>query len=164
VPVLTDGDFTLYESNAIVQYLDEAYPGRGAPLFPGDVRQRARVRRLISEIDDYVREAIQPLATAAFTQKPEERDADLLTGAVDNLRREWKLFTRYLQGDFLAGPLSAADFVLYPRVAFLKRCEKRLPGFDSDALLTPALRAWKARVEALPYLDKTVPPHWKQNP
>jgi glutathione S-transferase len=164
VPVLTDGDFTLYESNAIVEYLDEAYPGRGAPLFPVDVKQRARVRRLISEIDNYVTEVIEPLAVAAFEQKPEQRDADLLTRAVDNVRQEWKLFTRYLQGDFLVGPLSAADFVLYPRVAFLKRCEKRLPGFDSDALLTPPLRAWKARIEALPYFDKTIPPHWKQNP
>ena len=32
VPVLVDGDFVLYESNAIVEYLDDAYPGRGAPL------------------------------------------------------------------------------------------------------------------------------------
>ena len=45
VPVLVDGDFVLYESNAIVEYLDEAFPGRGAPLFPGDVKARAIARR-----------------------------------------------------------------------------------------------------------------------
>src|SRR5689334_11937043 len=57
VPVIVDDGFVLYESNAIVEYLDEAYPGRGAPLFPGDVRQRALVRRLIEETDNYVDKA-----------------------------------------------------------------------------------------------------------
>src|SRR5713101_8100620 len=41
VPTLVDGDFVLYESNAITAYLDDAYPGRGAPLFPGDAKTRA---------------------------------------------------------------------------------------------------------------------------
>jgi hypothetical protein len=30
--------------------------------------------------------------------------------------------------------------------------------------VTPQLLAWKARIEALPYFDKTYPPHWRQPP
>lgn len=161
VPVLLDGDYVLYESNAIVEYLDEAYPGRGAPLFPGDAPLRADTRRLIIETDEYLGVAISPLSAAAFQQKPEERDATAVEAAIAGVRDELAAFTRYLRGDFLVGPLSAADFSLYPRVAFLFRCERKLPGFDAAKLMPPALRAWKERIEALPYLDKTIPPHWK---
>ena len=70
--------------------------------------------------------------------------------------------TRYMQGEFLVGPLSAADFSLYPPVAFMFRTRVKLPDFDADGLLTPELKRWKERIEALPYFDKTVPPHWKE--
>jgi glutathione S-transferase len=59
------------------------------------------------------------------------------------------------------GPLSAADFALYPLVRFIKRCEIKLPDLDADGVLTPEFKAWKARIERLPYFDKTIPPHWK---
>jgi glutathione S-transferase len=163
VPVLLDGDFVLYESNAIVEYLDEAYPATGARLFPGDVRTRALVRRLVMEVDNYFDEAIDPLTTQAFDRKPEERDARQIVAARQAVVEEFVLFDKAMRGDFLAGPLSAADFALYPLVAFLKRCELRLPDLDADGMLTPAIRAWKARIEALSYFEKTVPPHWKKN-
>jgi glutathione S-transferase len=162
VPVLVDGDFVLYESNAIVEYLDEAYPATGAPLFPGDVRSRAIVRRLIMEVDSYFDDALDPLTTQAFSKKPEERDPRAIADGRKAVVEDLVLFSDAMRGDFLAGPLSAADFALYPMVAFLKRCELKLPDLDADGMLTPRLRAWKARIEGLPYLDKTVPPHWKK--
>ena len=33
----------------------------------------------------------------------------------------------------------------------------------ADGLLTPALKSWKARIDALPYFSKTIPPHWQQS-
>jgi len=162
VPVLVDGDFVLYESNAIVEYLDEAFPATGAPLFPGDARTRALVRRLISEIDNYFDEACEPVFDQAFWKKPEERDAQNIADGRNAVIEELALFTKSLRGDFLVGPLSAADFAFYPLVAFLKRCEIKLPDLDADGMLTPELKAWRARMEALPYFDRTIPPHWKQ--
>jgi glutathione S-transferase len=162
VPVIVDGDFVLYESNAIVEYLDDAYAGRGQPLFPGDVRQRALVRRLVAEADNYFDKATDPVVEEAFAKKPEERDAARLAAALATLREEVALFTGYMRGDFLAGPLSAADFALYPLAGFLDRCATRLPDFDPASVMTPRFAAWKARVEALPYFDKAYPPHWKR--
>jgi glutathione S-transferase len=162
VPVVVDGDFVLYESNAIVEYLDEAYPATGASLFPGNAQSRALVRRLIMEVDNYVDEAVDPIIEQAFYKKPEERDLEKFGAGRDAMIAEYALFTKALRGDFLAGPLSAADFAFYPLVAFMKRCEVKMPDFDSDGMLTPELRGWKKRMEALPYLEKTIPPHWKQ--
>jgi glutathione S-transferase len=161
VPVLVDGDFVLYESNAIVEYLDEAYPATGAPLFPGDVRTRALERRLIMEVDNYLDDAIDVLTTQAFARKPEERDPRQIADGRKAIVEELALFTNAMRGEFLAGALSAADYALYPLVAFLGRCQMKLPDLDADGMLTPELRAWKSRIEGLSYFDRTIPPHWK---
>lgn len=161
VPTLVDGNFVVYESNAIVEYLEDAYPRHGEHLFPGDVRTRATARRLISEVDDYFDKALDPLTTQAFSKKPNERDPKAIADARKAVMDELALFTRYLAGDFLVGPLSAADFAFYPLVAFIKRCETKLPDLDADGMLTPELRLWKARMEQLPFHEKTIPPHWK---
>ena len=162
VPVIVDGDFVLYESNAIVEYLEDAYPSSGSPLFPGDARTRALARRLIMEVDNYFDEAIDPLTTEAFGKKPEERDASAIAASRAATVGELKYFTKQMRGDFLAGPLSAADFAFYPYISYLPRCQLKLPDLDADGMLTPELRAWKGRVERLPFFDKTYPPHWKQ--
>lgn len=162
VPTIVDGDFVLYESNAIVEYLDEAYAGRGAPLFPGDTRRRALIRRLICEVDNYFDKAIDPVIDELLYKKPEEKDAKRLADGVQAVTEDYALFERALAGDYLAGPLSAADFAFYPLVAFLDRCAVRVPGFDAARLLPPGLAAWKGRMEALPFLAATIPPHWQK--
>ena len=162
VPVLVDGDFVLYESNAIVEYFDEAYPATGAPLFPGDARTRALARRCILEVDNYFSKAADPLFEQAFWVKPEERNAETIAAGRKAIAEEAVMFTASMRGEFLVGALSAADFALYPLVAFAKRCEdKKLPDLGFETLFTPQLLAWKRRIEALPFFEKTIPPHWK---
>jgi len=162
VPVIVDGDFVLYESSAIVEYLDEAYPGRGAPLFPGDARRRALIRRLVLEADNYFDEAIEPVIDYAFAKDPATRDEKKFADGKAAVAEDCALFARALAGDFLAGPLSAADYALYPLVAFLDRCRIKVPDFDPLALMPAPFAAWKARVEALPYFAATIPPHWQK--
>jgi glutathione S-transferase len=163
VPVLVEDDFVLYESSAIVEYLDEAYPGRGAPLFPGDARTRAIIRRMICEVDEDFDAALDPLTTQAFSKKPEERDLKAIADARKALLEELAMFTRAMRGDYLAGPLSAADYALYTLLAFVWRSQIKLPDLEADSMLTPPLARWKARIEALPYFDKTIPPHWRNS-
>ena len=161
VPAIVDGDFTLYESNAIVEYLDEAYKGHGTALFPGDARKRATVRRMISEFDDYTSKAVDEVVERLLGVKPEERDAAKIDEARKAMADEFAFVARYLGDGFLVGPLSAADFALYPTVGFMLRCQQRVPTFEAAPLFPPQLVAWKQRVEALPYFEKTWPPHWR---
>ena len=62
--------------------------------------------------------------------------------------------------------LSAADFTLFPEVALGRRIAQRNPGLGlaEGELLGPRLQAWAARMEALPVVQKTWPPHWRPSP
>ncbi|HVT28224.1 MAG TPA: glutathione S-transferase N-terminal domain-containing protein [Nitrolancea sp.] len=51
VPTLVDGDFVLYETEAITRYIDEAFPG--PTLQPKEPRHRARMAQIIAVIDSY---------------------------------------------------------------------------------------------------------------
>jgi glutathione S-transferase len=163
VPTIDDDGFVLYESNAIVEYLDDRYPAHGKRLFPGDARTRALVRRLICEIDNYFDKALDRVVEPLFYGKPEERDLAAIAQGREAVVEEVGMLTRAMQGPFLAGELSAADFALYPEIAFLFRAQQvKMPELDADGVLTPELRAWKARIEGLPYFASTIPPHWQK--
>lgn len=49
VPALLDGNEALFESSAIVEHLDDAYPAD--PLWPGGLAARAYARRIAAEAD-----------------------------------------------------------------------------------------------------------------
>src|SRR3954451_11418493 len=49
VPALVDGDFSLSESSAILEYLEDKWPPPGhAALLPRDLQQRARARQIMA--------------------------------------------------------------------------------------------------------------------
>jgi glutathione S-transferase len=46
VPTLVHDDFSLSESSAICEYLEETFPRSGTPLYPAEPRKRARARQV----------------------------------------------------------------------------------------------------------------------
>ncbi|HEV7820303.1 MAG TPA: glutathione S-transferase family protein, partial [Burkholderiales bacterium] len=51
VPILQQGDFTLYETSAIVGYIDDAFPQ--PRLTPTSMRERAKMNQWISAVNSY---------------------------------------------------------------------------------------------------------------
>jgi len=165
VPTIVDDGFTLWESGAILEYLDERFPSQGAAtsLYPGDVRERARIRRLIREVEGYLnKDGLDPIVMEHFFKDGAAPDADKVAKARESVKQELEYFAGQLHGDFLAGNAPcAADFVLYPEYAYVKRVTFRKPELKLTELVPPAVAKWGERIEALPYYDKTYPPHWR---
>jgi glutathione S-transferase len=159
-PVLTDGELSIYESEAIVRHLDATYPE--PPLFPGGTATRARAFRLVAEVEAYFVPHMETLVQQVlFRARIDERDQARIAGSVEHLRQELSSFERELSEDFLAGPLSGADFALYPALMLALRLDKREPSLGLSSLVGPRLGAWMTRIEALPYYQRTYPPHWR---
>jgi glutathione S-transferase len=60
VPTLVHDDFSLSESSAIAEYLEDLYPAPGyAPIYPSDIRARARAR----QIQAWLRSDLMPIRT-----------------------------------------------------------------------------------------------------
>jgi glutathione S-transferase len=159
VPAIVDDGFALYESVAVVEYLDEKYPG--AKLFPGDVRRRALVRRMVQEADQYYAVAMEKLVDQVLFTPQDKWDADKIGEGRQGVAQELAQWESLIRGDYLAGELSAADYTLYPLIALSLRMEKKNPDLDLRGVIGPKITAWMKRIEALPYFHKTWPPHWK---
>ncbi len=71
-------------------------------------------------------------------------------------------FAGYLRGDWFGDDaMSFADVTIYPELRLLQRIEERVPEFPLMHRVPPALLAFMRRMAALPYHERTLPPHWK---
>jgi glutathione S-transferase len=148
VPVLVDDDFVLYESAAVVEYIEDRWP-EGPALFARDMRKRAIQRRMVREADQYLASAVQRFATGADG------------GETKDIRQELALWDGAAAGDYLTGELSAADLTVYPFVALFLRIAGRKADFVKSDIIGPRLAAWNDRMGALPIVQGSWPPHWK---
>jgi glutathione S-transferase len=159
VPALEDGGLTLYESGAIVEYLEERYPEPA--LLPRDPGARAAVRIEELEATLYFAEAFQAVARQVFFTPAERRDAAAVeSGRTADGRELARLETRASArgGLWVAGAgLSRADLSWLPFVEIAGRA-----GVDLEAATTPWLAAWRGRMRERPSYERSYPPHWRK--
>ena len=162
VPTIVDDGFALWESIAILEYLDERFTS-GVKLYPGDAASRARVRRLVMEAESYLyNEGVSPIVDELFWSGDKGPNQERVAKAQERLAKELEYFAGELKGKFLAGDaLTAADCVLGPLLQYCKRITFRKPETKLDENVPAVLRDYSKRIESLPYFDKTYPPHWR---
>jgi glutathione S-transferase len=137
VPVLRDGDFSVWDSLAIVEYLAEAFPDRN--IWPGDRQKRARARSLCAEMHSGF-QALRQACPTNFRRARRAAPLPLDEAAQADLGRIQAIFAQ-AEGEFLFGDLCAADAFFAPVVTRL----------DVYALeLAPPARAYCDRLLALP--------------
>ena len=150
IPTLVEGDFVLWESNAILRYLASAHVA-DAPIWPADVRARASIDRWM----DWQQTTLGRPQTTVFQglvrTAPEKRDQAAIASAVQEVGRHWSLLDHMLErNDYVAGPaFSLADVALGVHV-------HRWFSFDIKRPETPHLRAWYERLLQRPDYAKHV--------
>jgi glutathione S-transferase len=152
-PTLVDGDFTLSESNAILQYL----AGRSSnTLWPNDARARADITQWQCwQLAHWGSESCQPLIFQRLVKKllnlgPPD-DAAVAKGT-EAFNRDARLLDAHLsKHPYLVGnAVTLADFAVAAMLFYAKKAELPLAPYSH-------LRDWFARVSALPAWRDTAP-------
>lgn len=142
VPLLEDGDFTLWESNAIVRYLCAR---EASPLYPQDLQRRADAERWM----DWQQTTLNPAGSPGFKQlirTPEaQRDPAVIAASVAATEPLFAQLDDHLSRQpFMAGEaLTMADIPI--------ACEvHRWWGLPQPRPAWPHLERWYAQWLALP--------------
>jgi glutathione S-transferase len=77
------------------------------------------------------------------------------------LWQELALWEDAATGEYLAGELSAVDLTVFPLAALFLRIAGKRADFVKGEVIGPRLAAWLERMQALPIVKHTWPPHWK---
>jgi glutathione S-transferase len=153
IPVLDDDEFVLYESRAIMRYLNDKLPGTS--LVPADIRDRAMMEQWISVEQSYMSsKAMVVIMNNMFgPMMGKEPDASAVQSARESLGHTFDVADKALgRQDFFGGKtFSIADISWMPYIQYLF-------GAKAGDLVTErkSFGAWWKRVSTRPTWAKIV--------
>uniref|UniRef100_A0A8W8NBR6 GST C-terminal domain-containing protein n=1 Tax=Magallana gigas TaxID=29159 RepID=A0A8W8NBR6_MAGGI len=137
------------------------YTDKGTQLIPTDKAKRARVlQRMHEAAANMQQKLVLDLLYYFFQTKEEDRKEEEVAKKVEAAKEELDRWEAYLGETkaFVAGPdFSMADVWFYPFIAFSVRMGLELEKF-------PNMKAYYDKVTARPSVQKSWPPHWKEEP
>jgi glutathione S-transferase len=153
VPTLVHDGFALYETGAIIRYVDRAFPGPA--LQPTGPRALARMDQVIGIVDSYgywpmVRQVFAPRVFRARTGQPVD-EVEITRGMAASAKVLAAL--EALVGDRLADDLTLADLHLGAMMAYFTLAPEGAAALSRHTRLA----AWWSRISARPSFAATDP-------
>jgi len=158
IPAFEHDGFAIYETQAIVRYVDERFAG--TPLQPEDVHQWSRMNQIIGIVDAYLWPSVagailfnRVLVPRFLGGTPDEAAiaaalprAHLCLAEIDRLMAE----NRFLAADFV----SLADLMAIPLLYFFRQ----VPDGREPLAGHPKLQGWMRHMETRQSFQVTKPP------
>ncbi|CAM5491444.1 glutathione S-transferase family protein [Eoetvoesiella caeni] len=150
IPFLHTADGNIYESQAIVEYLEDIRPQTSASLFPANPIERAHCRELIQYIELYLDAAVRPVYPAAFWGKTLNQDE--LEEALKNLEKGLRTLERRanLQQWLCGERYTHADAAAWVHLSTIRRMLKILGQEEFLGRHLPALPGYLERLAERP--------------
>jgi glutathione S-transferase len=149
VPVLEDGDVTLFESGAIVEYVIARH-GKGALKPSVDAPEFPEFLQWFHYCEGMVMPPMNTIVVQTILLPPERRNEEALGQARRLLSKALAPVDRALEGrEYLIGDFSAADIMLGHSVYMANRL-----GCVGDEMTN--IKAYIARLEARPAFQKGI--------
>ena len=152
VPALDDDGFVLYESRAIMRYLDELLPG--VSLTPSSVADRARMEQWISVEYSYFSGTVMKAVLEIWyaSMRGDAPDPEVVAAGVKGAERALDVLEEALADrEFLVGELSLADITFAPYLQYMQDM-----GIDAGVKARPNVAAWWARVSGRPAWQRAI--------
>ena len=154
VPILQHGDFVLYETSAIVAYLEEQFPTPS--LHPDTPQGRARMNQWISAVNSYYYPYMiyhVGHERNVFPRLGIPSDEKVVAHALPKIEVGLQVMERQLshaQGFLLGGEVTLADYYLLPSTHSFGRTPEGKTMYASF----PVVQAWRERMEASPTVQR----------
>ena len=153
IPVLVHGDFVLWESNAIMQYIADQVPGQ--TLYPSGLRERADVNRWLFWSAQHWAPALGVLTWENWMKGlfgMGERDATAAARGERELAQFAAVLDAHLRGrEWISGAgVTLADYAIAVSLMRVKEASISLADY-------PNIVAWFDRVQALDVWQRTQP-------
>lgn len=157
IPVIQHGDFTLYETQAILRYVDDVCPGPA--LQPADPKRAARMNQICGINDWYFfpqvggpvvfQRLIGPILLGLTA------DEAVIAAAQPNAANCAKVLDDLLDDQtFMTGEtLTIADLLVFPQLAYFSQTPE-----GRAVLGETKLNSWVARMAERPSSQATLPP------